>query len=209
MDEFHPPSVPTIHLFLNRLDAFPATAQLLLPQAHPVISTTDSQHITGHAPTAAPHHNLKLENLALPVRRVRLVGARSASPDAHSVVLRRGSNVGFAERRRRPSDVAHPVGVARERADVVVGGSGGVVRPQLDEVVGAACHEAAQGSLRLARRRGAGELAGSEGGAPGDGVDAHAVGGEDGVLEGVVLEAEHADGAVGGGGGEVAAGLWG
>ena len=81
------------------------------------------------------------------------------------------------------------------------------MRPQLDEVVGAAGDEAAEGSLRLACGRGAGELAGGQGGAPGDGVDAHAVGGEDGVLEGVVLEAEHADGAVGGGGGEVAAGL--
>ena len=99
--------------------------------------------------------------------------------------------------------------MARQGADVVVGGGGGVVRPQLDEVVGAAGDEAAEGGLRLAGRRGgADQLAGSQGGAPGDGVDAHAVGGEDGVLEGVVLEAEHADGAVGGGGGEVAAGLW-
>lgn len=97
--------------------------------------------------------------------------------------------------------------MAGQGADVVVGGGGGVVRPQLDEVVGAAGDEAAEGRLGLACGRGAGELAGGQGGAPGDGVDAHAVGGEDGVLEGVVLEAEHADGAVGGGGGEVAAGL--
>jgi hypothetical protein len=34
------------------------------------------------------------------------------------------------------------------------------------------------------------------------------VGGEDGVVERVVLEAEDADGAVRAGGGEVAAGLW-
>ena len=124
------------------------------------------------------------------------------------MILRSGSDVGFAERRRRPGDVAHPVGVAGEGADVVVGSGGGVVRPQLDEVVGAAGDEATERSLRLACWRGAGELAGSEGGAPGDGVDAHAVGGEDGVLEGVVLEAEDADAAVGAGGGQVAAGLW-
>ena len=85
--------MPALHLFLNRLDALPPTTQLLLPQANTVITTANSQDIARHAPAAAPHNNLKLENLALPVRRVRLVGARSASPDAHGVVLRRGSDV--------------------------------------------------------------------------------------------------------------------
>jgi hypothetical protein len=98
--------------------------------------------------------------------------------------------------------------VAGESADVVVGTSGSIVRPQLDKIVRAAGDEAAQRSLRLARGCGAGKLAWGEGWAPGDGVHAHAVGGEDGMVERVVLEAEHADGAVGAGGGEVAAGLW-
>jgi hypothetical protein len=125
------------------------------------------------------------------------------------VVLRGGRDVGFAERRGRPRDVAYPVRVAGESADVVVGVCGGVVRPQLDQVVGAAGDEPAERRLGCACRgeRGARELARGEGGAPGDGVDAHAVGGEDGVLEGVVLEAEDADAAVGAGGGQVAAGL--
>jgi hypothetical protein len=124
------------------------------------------------------------------------------------VILRSGSDVGFAERRRRPGDVAHPVGVAGESADVVVGVGSSVVRPQLDQAVRASSDEPAERRLRLAGERGAGELARGEGGAPGDGVDSHAVGREDGVLEGVVLEAEDADAAVGAGGGQVAAGLW-
>ena len=124
------------------------------------------------------------------------------------MVLRGGCDVGFAERRGRPGDVADPVGVAGESADVVVRVGSSVVRPQLNQAVGAAGDEPAQGCLGLAGERGAGELARGESGAPGDGVDAHAVGGEDGVLEGVVLEAEDADAAVGAGGGQVAAGLW-
>lgn len=123
------------------------------------------------------------------------------------MVLRRGRDVRLAERRGRPRDVPHPVAVAGERADVVVGVGRGVVRPQLHQVVGAAGDESAEGRLGLTGEGGAGELARGEGGAPGDGVDAHAVGGEDGVLEGVVLEAEDADAAVGAGGGQVAAGL--
>lgn len=97
--------------------------------------------------------------------------------------------------------------MALQRADVVVRVGRGVVRPDLDQVVGAAGDESPQRRLRLARGRGARELAGRQGRAPGDGVDAHAVRGEDGVLEGVVLEAEDADAAVGAGGGQVAAGL--
>lgn len=145
----HATPYQTIHLFLNRLDALPTTAQLLLPQADAVIATTNSQHITRHAPAAAPHNDLELQNLALPVARVGLVGAGGACPDAHSVVLRCGGDVGFAERGGRPRDVAHPVGVAGERADVVVGVGSGIVRPQLDQVVGATGDESAQRRLRL------------------------------------------------------------
>jgi hypothetical protein len=194
-------------LFFNRLDAFPATAQLLLPQAHAVVAATDRQHITGHAPAASPHNDLELERLALPVARVGLVGACRTCPDADGVILRSGRDVRFAKRRRRPRDVADPVGVAGESADVVVRVGSRIVRPQLDQVVRATRDEPAERRLRCSREGGARELAGGEGGAPGDGVDAHAVGGEDGVLEGVVLEAEHADAAVGAGGGQVAAGL--
>lgn len=206
-------STPTEHttqpfLFLNRLDTFPATAQLLLPQAHAVVAAADRKHISGHAPAASPHDDFELEHLALPVARVGLVGACRACPDADGVILRGGRDVGFAERRGRPRDVADPVGVAGESADVVVRVGRCVVRPQLDLAVGAAGDEPAQGRLGLAGESGARELAGGQGGAPGHGVDAHAVGREDGVLEGVVLEAEHADAAVGAGGGQVAPGLW-
>lgn len=137
-------------LFLNRLDALPATAQLLLPQADAVIAAADSQNVTRHAPAAAPHNDLEFQNLALPVARVGLVGASGACPDTYSVVLRCGGDVGFAERRGRPRDVAHPVGVAGERADVVVRVGSGIVGPQLDQIVGAAGDESAQRCLRLA-----------------------------------------------------------
>jgi len=197
-----------VPLLFNRLDTFPATAQLLLPQAHAVVATADRQNVASHAPAASPHNDFKLEHLALPVARVGLVGACCACPDADGVILRGGCNVRFAERCRRPSDIPDPVRVAGERADVVVRVGGCVVRPQLDLAIGAASDEPAQRRLRLAGKSGARELAGGEGGAPGDGIDAHTVGGEDGVLERVVLEAEHADAAVGAGGGQVAAGLW-
>jgi hypothetical protein len=122
-------------LFLNRLDAFPATAQLLLPQANAVVASADSQHVAGHAPAATPYDDLEFQHLALPVGCICLIGACSACPDSYGVVLRGRGNVGFAERRRRPRDIAHPVSVSRKSADVVVRSGSRVVRPELDEVV--------------------------------------------------------------------------
>lgn len=97
--------------------------------------------------------------------------------------------------------------MALQGTHVVIGLGLGVKVPQLDQVVAAAGDEPPQGLCLRGGGLGAGELARSETRAPGNGIDAEAVGGEDGVAEGVVDKGDDGDGAVGRGAGQVAAGL--
>lgn len=44
----------------DRFHHFPAAFQLLFPQANPVVSARDGQHVACHAPTSTPHHNIQV-----------------------------------------------------------------------------------------------------------------------------------------------------
>lgn len=56
----------TRRLLLNRLDAFPSAAQPLLPQADPVVTGADGQHVAAQAPADAPGDGIKGKGRGLP-----------------------------------------------------------------------------------------------------------------------------------------------
>lgn len=90
--------------------------------------------------------------------------------------------------------------MARQRlALLLVPLRGGVVCPDLQDVVATARDEPTLAESSLAGRGRGDDAAGGGGGGPGDRVDTEAVGGEGLVLEGVVLELEDGDVAIGGG----------
>jgi hypothetical protein len=130
------------HLLLNGLDAVPSTFKALLPQADSVVTTADSQDVTAQAPADTPDDSLEFEFCALPARRARRIGVCLTRPDAHSPVLRGRGNVRLGEGSGRPCDVAYPVRVSGEGADVVVGLGLRIEVPELDQVIAAASDEA-------------------------------------------------------------------
>lgn len=185
-------SLASSSLLLDRLDELPLAAQVLLPQRNLVVRAADSQHVAAQAPADPPHGRLKVEHLALPLGGA---GARRSvrRPDADRLVLRRRGNVRLLENSRRPGDVAHPVRVARQRLALLLVALGrGVKRPNLEHVVAAARDEAAV-ARGAGARVAADDAAGRRGGGPRHRVDAQAVRGERRVVNGVVLELEHAD----------------
>lgn len=89
--------------FLDCLDALPSTAQSLFPQADPVITSTDCQHIATEAPAYTPRGSVDVQDGRFPVACQQLVQGLNVTvpvhtqvrgcPDAHSLVLRCGSDV--------------------------------------------------------------------------------------------------------------------
>lgn len=208
--------------FLDRLDALPAAGQLLLPQSDLIVTGADGQNVAAQAPARAPGDSVEVQGGLLPIactRRISLARHRSTSskiggnrterrvragPDLDGLVLRCGGDVRLGQHCRRPSDVAHPVGVTGQLAGAGVGASLGVPLPHLDQAVAAAGDEAAQrgiGGLLL----GAGDGSGGDAGGPRDGVDAQAVGGQDLVRPGAIAELEDGHVAVAAGAREHAA----
>ena len=181
--------------------ALPHAFQILFPQRHLAIPTTDRKDIPRERPRHAPHDVRELPcrgSCSCPrgrrhARRRRVKrgpdprrGGRVLRPYQHSLVLRRGRNVGAREADIRcPRDVAHPVLVTLEH--LLLDPRLGVIAeaPDLDEVVAAGGREAfhRMWSSGWLPGDGAGlgdeERAGLEGGRPGDGVAADGVAFED------------------------------
>jgi hypothetical protein len=54
-------------LLFDCLDTLPSTAQPLLPQADPVVSSADSEHVAAQAPAHAPGDGIDVEDGGFPV----------------------------------------------------------------------------------------------------------------------------------------------
>lgn len=81
---------------------------------------------------------------------------------------------------------------------LLVGLRSSIKSPDLQDIIAAARNEpSVAGSTRT--RRAADDASRGSSGSPGDRVDAETVGGEDGVVDAVILELENAHIAVGGG----------
>jgi hypothetical protein len=57
----------TLVLLFDCLDTLPSTAQPLLPQADPVVSSADSEHVTTQTPAHAPGDGIDIEDGGFPV----------------------------------------------------------------------------------------------------------------------------------------------
>ena len=118
------------------IDAFPYAFQVLLPQRHLTIATTHSQNITRQTPGYTPNHIRELArcNIRSPRRRRRARSGRRChrrrvqrglDPRLLRSILRPYDDRPILGRSRQvrageanvwcPCDVAHPVGVSRER----------------------------------------------------------------------------------------------
>lgn len=91
--------------------------EVLLPQAHRVVTATDSEDVSAGAPADPPQDGIKLELLASPLARVRRIGG----PDPDRLILRGRRDVRLGQDARRPSDIANPVGVTLEGLRKIVG----------------------------------------------------------------------------------------
>ena len=85
------PNLATLRSLLNSLHTLPPTPQLLLPQTNPIITPTNRQHIPRHTPTDPPHHNIKIQRLALPRPRIAHLPTRRQRPNPNRMILRRRS----------------------------------------------------------------------------------------------------------------------
>lgn len=190
-------------LLLQCLDDVPIPPQILLPQCDLVVAAAHGEDVATQGPTHAPDGGVEVEDLGVP-----LAGAGGVrGPDTHRLVLGGTRDVALLQHGGAPGDIAHPVRVAGQGLPLqLVAASGGIVDPDLDEVVAASSDETPVTGGTWAGGAG-NDGAGNCGRSPGNGVDAEAVGGECGVVEVVVLKLDDGDAAVGGGAGQEAAGL--
>ena len=111
-------------LLLDILHLLPLSLEVLLPQANLVIASAHSKDVPAGAPAHPPQNAVELELLASPLAGV----GRIRGPDANGFILRGRGDVRLGQDARGPSNVAHPVGVALQRLNRVVGlGFGAII----------------------------------------------------------------------------------